>query len=107
MIRRPPRSTLFPYTTLFRSIRPRDGLGEIRLDAQLPASLPVTPLPRRREDQEPRRLQRAIGADGGGELETVLVRHLGVEDRKVVGRSRAGSAAQRLEAGIGAGRLVD
>src|SRR3712207_7553197 len=26
MIRRPPRSTLFPYTTLFRSLR-RDGLG--------------------------------------------------------------------------------
>src|SRR2546426_7776654 len=25
MIRRPPRSTLFPYTTLFRSPRPRDG----------------------------------------------------------------------------------
>src|SRR3712207_7990974 len=24
MIRRPPRSTLFPYTTLFRSARPRD-----------------------------------------------------------------------------------
>src|SRR5258708_25481965 len=28
MIRRPPRSTLFPYTTLFRSIV-RDGLPEI------------------------------------------------------------------------------
>src|SRR2546428_13214062 len=31
MIRRPPRSTLFPYTTLFRSRppqRPRDGAGE-------------------------------------------------------------------------------
>src|SRR2546426_5892513 len=27
MIRRPPRSTLFPYTTLFRSPRPR-GLAE-------------------------------------------------------------------------------
>src|SRR2546430_7458366 len=29
MIRRPPRSTLFPYTTLFRSeaIRPRAGIG--------------------------------------------------------------------------------
>src|SRR3712207_9335789 len=27
MIRRPPRSTLFPYTTLFRS-RPRDAAGE-------------------------------------------------------------------------------
>src|SRR3712207_8667692 len=25
MIRRPPRSTLFPYTTLFRSIVARDG----------------------------------------------------------------------------------
>src|SRR3712207_8141650 len=29
MIRRPPRSTLFPYTTLFRSMAaPRRGLGE-------------------------------------------------------------------------------
>src|SRR3712207_7866808 len=27
MIRRPPRSTLFPYTTLFRSRRPPDGGG--------------------------------------------------------------------------------
>src|SRR5256885_10165720 len=26
MIRRPPRSTLFPYTTLFRSIRAEEGL---------------------------------------------------------------------------------
>src|SRR3712207_7523178 len=26
MIRRPPRSTLFPYTTLFRSVRPRRRL---------------------------------------------------------------------------------
>src|SRR5437879_8825220 len=25
MIRRPPRSTLFPYTTLFRSVLPRPG----------------------------------------------------------------------------------
>src|SRR3712207_9020716 len=25
MIRRPPRSTLFPYTTLFRSAEPEDG----------------------------------------------------------------------------------
>src|SRR3712207_7788202 len=35
MIRRPPRSTLFPYTTLFRSVvrgypdRTPDGLGEV------------------------------------------------------------------------------
>src|SRR3712207_7122486 len=29
MIRRPPRSTLFPYTTLFRSVLPRDGRGAV------------------------------------------------------------------------------
>src|SRR3712207_7658763 len=34
MIRRPPRSTLFPYTTLFRSRRPpvEGGLGVQRLE---------------------------------------------------------------------------
>src|SRR2546422_7790976 len=31
MIRRPPRSTLFPYTTLFRSLRPRGGERRVRL----------------------------------------------------------------------------
>src|SRR5260221_9666120 len=31
MIRRPPRSTLFPYTTLFRS-RQRDGTAPVRAD---------------------------------------------------------------------------
>src|SRR3712207_8857508 len=36
MIRRPPRSTLFPYTTLFRSL-----LGEGRLVARLGADEPV------------------------------------------------------------------
>src|SRR3712207_7903080 len=30
MIRRPPRSTLFPYTTLFRSPGVRDGRGVFR-----------------------------------------------------------------------------
>src|SRR3712207_136604 len=30
MIRRPPRSTLFPYTTLFRSLEARRGPGERR-----------------------------------------------------------------------------
>src|SRR2546430_13061541 len=32
MIRRPPRSTLFPYTTLFRSQPPLDALGNPRSD---------------------------------------------------------------------------
>src|SRR2546422_6691502 len=30
MIRRPPRSTLFPYTTLFRSVLEHDELGHVR-----------------------------------------------------------------------------
>src|SRR2546425_6791911 len=30
MIRRPPRSTLFPYTTLFRSLRSRRDLSAVR-----------------------------------------------------------------------------
>src|SRR2546429_4846815 len=33
MIRRPPRSTLFPYTTLFRSWRARGDRGERRAGA--------------------------------------------------------------------------
>src|SRR3712207_7836930 len=36
MIRRPPRSTLFPYTTLFRSVHKMSGLAELgraRLEA--------------------------------------------------------------------------
>src|SRR3712207_8010309 len=44
MIRRPPRSTLFPYTTLFRSAR-RDRLAV----AREPELVPVEPPARRRE----------------------------------------------------------
>src|SRR2546429_7373671 len=40
MIRRPPRSTLFPYTTLFRSVRVgaqvgHDQVGQVDRDGQL------------------------------------------------------------------------
>src|SRR5258707_7073173 len=35
MIRRPPRSTLFPYTTLFRSREPRVVSGQTWLDGAL------------------------------------------------------------------------
>src|SRR3712207_7368027 len=49
MIRRPPRSTLFPYTTLFRSGRPRRLPREVALPhpAGLAADL-VAPRRRRR-----------------------------------------------------------
>src|SRR2546422_4767771 len=36
MIRRPPRSTLFPYTTLFRSEHGLDDLRVLRVDSQNP-----------------------------------------------------------------------
>src|SRR3712207_7807497 len=35
MIRRPPRSTLFPYTTLFRSWEARRRVGELDMNAGL------------------------------------------------------------------------
>src|SRR3712207_7005385 len=37
MIRRPPRSTLFPYTTLFRSARGAQTGQAMLVDGQLPA----------------------------------------------------------------------
>src|SRR5258708_31945005 len=36
MIRRPPRSTLFPYTTLFRSLRHIGGRIAARIDGDAP-----------------------------------------------------------------------
>src|SRR5256885_7485112 len=60
MIRRPPRSTLFPYTTLFRSVahraaavgeRPRQGARESRADRRN-----VARPRRRREDRKSTRL---------------------------------------------------
>src|SRR5258707_2356753 len=45
MIRRPPRSTLFPYTTLFRSIRTK-GASQVlhKFQAEIRHSPPVTML---------------------------------------------------------------
>src|SRR5256885_16182689 len=44
MIRRPPRSTLFPYTTLFRSATPGAARTQTRnaRAARLPASMTIT-----------------------------------------------------------------
>src|SRR5687767_15561482 len=58
MIRRPPRSTLFPYTTLFRSPRAqtlrRDGASPRRWDAPAPAATA-----REGAGAHPRRLRRS------------------------------------------------
>src|SRR2546422_791428 len=58
MIRRPPRSTLFPYTTLFRSPRPGDGDRAIR-QAHGPVARSVP-----RDARAPAASRRA--ADGAG-----------------------------------------
>src|SRR3712207_6904855 len=42
MMRRPPRSTLFPYTTLFRSLR--GGAGEVHPRGPVRGGLPHRPL---------------------------------------------------------------
>src|SRR5256885_13263461 len=53
MIRRPPRSTLFPYTTLFRSRRRRDArlARRVRAPAPPPPDGRSLPLPRRPRPQ--------------------------------------------------------
>src|SRR3712207_8447551 len=58
MIRRPPRSTLFPYTTLFRS---RGCGGDDPLAAGGPAQRPEGPRPGGQPDPRPTR-DRAGGA---------------------------------------------
>src|SRR3712207_8587424 len=61
MIRRPPRSTLFPYTTLFRSRREHDAHLLVGLEAHAPAQ---------REDRVEHGArgvrERAVFEDGGG-----------------------------------------
>src|SRR2546427_12770583 len=59
MIRRPPRSTLFPYTTLFRS-HPR-RLGGLRADRTLPRADPPRH-PAHRGSDLPRGIPERVGA---------------------------------------------
>src|SRR5256885_12010945 len=51
MIRRPPRSTLFPYTTLFRSPRPAPRAGRTRREGSAPPRSSDLPPARVREDR--------------------------------------------------------
>src|SRR2546425_4937865 len=43
MIRRPPRSTLFPYTTLFRSVNGASTATSSRIAARPPSASPALP----------------------------------------------------------------
>src|SRR3712207_7273872 len=60
MIRRPPRSTLFPYTTLFRSLRERAG-ARLRLPHEELADLPLAGTQLLDGDVLDGRLARAVG----------------------------------------------
>src|SRR2546430_17120870 len=61
MIRRPPRSTLFPYTTLFRSLLHREQCRE----RERPAAGEHPPLPPRDEPgHPPPECQQASGEEG-------------------------------------------
>src|SRR5256886_14619372 len=83
MIRRPPRSTLFPYTTLFRSISSRTGSSRLRrgpltceahdgavLRCGNPVLVPLDPLPLRHHvDRSALLLQLRTGSvHGRGEI---------------------------------------
>src|SRR2546425_1067872 len=96
MIRRPPRSTLFPYTTLFRSLHARPLAGEVEQGAH-----DATGWHRLAADDlgaflEVRRLRRINGEElrerrDRGERVVQLVRHPGrqrAELRKAVGLER-------------------
>src|SRR2546422_9488684 len=77
MIRRPPRSTLFPYTTLFRSIehdsrrRIENGLGLLGAGSML-AEVAAVPLGVSRDVAAQHR--RALGADDVGGRRRPLLR---------------------------------
>src|SRR3989442_2766138 len=58
MIRRPPRSTLFPYTTLFRSVAPaRPASAGLRLAAAHAHALGRSHLPAHRSEEHTSELQ--------------------------------------------------
>src|SRR5260221_13634031 len=65
MIRRPPRSTLFPYTTLFRSKEVLDLSGPIAAEMNLGAAADCEACLRRGAGEAAAHRARA-GGDGGG-----------------------------------------
>src|SRR3712207_9345111 len=63
MIRRPPRSTLFPYTTLFRSNHRRRAHSQARRARDAPAVHRVITKPHEFSDRLARRWRGAAGVD--------------------------------------------
>src|SRR3712207_9459048 len=78
MIRRPPRSTLFPYTTLFRS------------------PVPLETVPAAADNRDVARRQATDGAEGRAVRRDVPEREIGVECREVGGAVEPGQERERL-----------
>src|SRR3989441_8041006 len=81
MIRRPPRSTLFPYTTLFRSLAPPDALSMLvgilllllLYEVSIWCSWVVTRRRARREQRESGTEGKEAGGEGGATTAAGLV----------------------------------
>src|SRR5256885_9864525 len=73
MIRRPPRSTLFPYTTLFRSV---DLIGDTAREQRLPRTRSTV------EDDATRRRDTELTIDLGKQQWQLHQLAYGAEDRK-------------------------
>src|SRR2546429_9699058 len=102
MIRRPPRSTLFPYTTLFRSylgtVKPRDrfllasdGLTGMLEDPQLAELLEADRMPQEQVDD----LITEANRHGGLDNITAIIIPIGSVDATV------GGATQGTQPGVG------
>src|SRR5260370_35777199 len=91
MIRRPPRSTLFPYTTLFRSVR----RGKAEGAAPTGPAHDLT-LRRVRPPEQPRRTLEVAGLEGGADLRGGHRSPLDLEGRDHMG-AEAQPRRERLE----------
>src|SRR2546426_9093760 len=93
MIRRPPRSTLFPYTTLFRSL-PTETAP--RLVAEPPVELHAHHVDAREVDGRAELADEARRVEGGAARELAALEEDDVAaagERQVVGDGGAGNAA--------------
>src|SRR3712207_9167827 len=95
MIRRPPRSTLFPYTTLFRSFASYEWLKLVHPQAAI-TEVPATDV-RRAAPESLRPYLDAFPLPNGGEC----VCGLGVFAASYSDAARMGSGGLRLDAAAG------
>src|SRR2546426_7074408 len=103
MIRRPPRSTLFPYTTLFRSHAQSGGGGRAALRRTGAKLQRLRSGDAERDDPRRTRAARVPGGDavasGGGRLSPALSSYLGVPHHGDVPPGRGGAHAARRPIG--------